>query len=87
MEVYFFRLLLEWGRLTDDRGMRLGFRCKDSVIVSVTVSQSSDHAEQGGCVDIPRRVCVGLVKAHWPPAPTQFCFASSESLRYSRVPT
>ena len=25
MEIYFFRLLLEWGRLTDDRRTELGF--------------------------------------------------------------
>lgn len=26
MEIYFFRLLLEWGRLTDDRRDLLGFK-------------------------------------------------------------
>jgi hypothetical protein len=25
MEIYFFRLLLEWGRLTDDRRDMIGF--------------------------------------------------------------
>jgi hypothetical protein len=25
MEIYFFRLLLEWGRLTDDRRAEIGF--------------------------------------------------------------
>jgi hypothetical protein len=25
MEIYFFRLLLEWGRLTDDRRDQIGF--------------------------------------------------------------
>ena len=29
MEIYFFRLLLEWGRLTDDRRDELGFQTED----------------------------------------------------------